>query len=114
MLNIRMLGGTVIGLVAAMKAKPFRTSVIGWVSFPSMYLLVGVFSASGISVETSFLIASPLGLFGFICWVAAFWFGMLQLLQGERNLSSLGGVILSAAPLIFLGIGLGVAFHGGV
>lgn len=90
------------------------TSFYGWLLFPGMYLLVGIFTALGISVEMSFLVASPAGVLGFICWVAALTISVQRLLQGQSIGISISGLIFSLIPLSFLTYGFWVAVNGGV
>lgn len=101
-------------IVAKLKDRPVLTSFYGWVFFPSMYLLVGIFTALGVSVEASFIAASPAGLLGFVCWVAAFIISVQQLLRGQNIGTSIGGLFSSFLPLSFLAYGFWVAANGGV
>ncbi|WP_185234980.1 hypothetical protein [Teredinibacter franksiae] len=97
-----------------LKDKPLLLSGLGWLLFPGMYLLVGVFTALGASVETSFLIAAPAGVLGFVFWVAALTFGASGLLKSNNIAASLGGLVASIVPLAFLGFAFWVALNGGV
>lgn len=97
-----------------LKDRPVLTSVFGWLLFPSMYMLVGIFTALGVSVETSFILAAPVGILGFICWVAAFFTSLGQLAKGQLRATSIGGMVSSSVPLLFLGYGFWVVANGGV
>ena len=97
-----------------LKDKPLMLAFFGWLLFPGMYLLAGAFTALGVSVEMSFLIASPTGVFGFIFWVTAFIVSTLWLVKAKNIAVSVGGVVLSVIPLAFLGFGFWVAVNGGV
>ncbi len=100
--------------LSKLKDKPRLLAVLGWVLFPGMYLLVGVFTALGISVEISFLIASPVGVLGFVFWVAAFIISLLWLFEAKNIAVSVGGLVLSFIPLALLGFGFWIAATGGV
>mgnify|MGYP003385256686 CR=1 FL=1 len=100
--------------VADLKDRPVLTGFYGWLLFPGMYLLVGVFTALGVSVEVSFIIASPAGFLGFICWVASFVISVQKLLSGQSIVASTSGLLLSLIPLSFLAFGFWVASNGGV
>lgn len=93
--------------------KPLLMSIIGWVLFPGMYLLVGIFTTLDLSVEVSFIIASPAALVGFAAWVMAFAVSLRSLIQGRLIAVSIGGLVSSIIPLIFLGYGFWIAANGG-
>lgn len=100
--------------VAKLRDRPVLTSFYGWILFPGMYLLVGILTALGVSVEASFIAASPAGLLGFTCWVAAFIISLQQLSRGQNIGASVGGLLSSFVPLSFLAFGFWVAANGGV
>lgn len=100
--------------ISKLRNKPLLLSALGWLLFPGMYLLVGVFTALGVSVETSFLIASPAGVLGFCFWVAAFIISALWLFKAKNIAVSVGGLVLSCMPLLFLGFAFWLAANGGV
>jgi len=79
-----------------------------------MYLFLGVLTALGVTVETAFLIAAPLGVLGFCCWVFAFIICLLQFINKVFLLSSIGALFSSVIPLAFLAFGFWVAANGGV
>lgn len=103
-----------ISQLSKLKNRPLLVSVLGWLLFPGMYLLVGVFTVLGVPVEASFLIASPAGVLGFSCWVVAFIFSVLQLTRRESLATSIGGLLSSFIPLAFLGFAFWMAVNGGV
>ena len=113
-LTLALCVKSMINHFSKLKNRPLLVSVFGWVLFPSMYLLVGILTAFGTSVETSFLITSPVGVLGFICWVAAFIISVSQLVKRESFVASIGGLFSSFIPLAFLGFGFWVATNGGV
>ncbi|KZM38662.1 hypothetical protein OA92_23015 [Marinomonas sp. SBI22] len=100
--------------VSKLTKNPALTSFYGWLLFPSMYLLVGIFTSVGVSVETSFIVASPTGILGFICWAVAFIISIKQILNGQITANSLGGMLSSFIPFAFLGFAFWVAVNGGV
>jgi hypothetical protein len=69
---------------------------------------------SGMSVEISFLIASPAGVLGFSFWVAAFIISTLWLVKAKNIAVSVGGLVSSFIPLAFLGFAFLVAVNGGI
>lgn len=79
-----------------------------------MYLLVSILTALGLSVEASFLTASPVGVLGFGCWVSAFIISVVWLYRGKNITLAFSGLAASGIPLAFLGFGLWVAANGGV
>lgn len=79
-----------------------------------MYLVVGIFAALGLSVEASFLIASPLGVLGFGCWVTTFIISLVWLFKAKNLTVAFGGLISASIPLAFLGFVFWVAANGGV
>ena len=100
--------------VKKLKNRPVLTSFFGWLLFPGMYLLVGIFTGLGVSVENSFIIASPAGFLGFCCWIAAFIISSRKLIKGKNVTVSIAGLISSLIPLAFLAFAFWVAVNGGV
>ena len=100
--------------LSRLRSKPLLLSILGWLLFPAMYLLVGIFTALGLSVEVSFLIASPAGVLGFGCWVTAFIISVVWLFKTKNLAVAFGGFVSSIVPLAFLGFGFWVAANGGV
>ncbi len=95
-----------------LKEKPLLTSLIGWLLFPGMYVLVGIFTFFGVSVETSFIMAAPAGVLGFFAWVSAFAFSLIKLYQGQHIPASLVALISSLVPLGFLLISFWAVING--
>lgn len=87
-------------------------SILGWLLFPAMYLLVGIFTVLDLSVEASFLIASPVGMLGFCCWVTALIISVVWLFKAKNLAVAFGGLVSSAIPLTFLGFGFWMAING--
>ena len=79
-----------------------------------MYLLVGILTALGLSVEASFLIASPVGLLGFVCWVSAFIISVVWLYRAKSTAVAFCSLVASGIPLAFMGLGFWVVANGGV
>lgn len=100
--------------ILKLKNKPILICVFGWLLFPGMYLLVGILTALGASVETAFIVASPAGIMGFVCWVTTFMLSLLNLAKGLRISTSIAGLVTSIIPLAFLGFAFWVSANGGV
>ena len=100
--------------VSRLKKRPLLTSVLGWVLFSGMYLLVGIITSIGTSVENAFILASPLGVIGFACWVSGFIFSLQYLTTGKDIPGSVGGLVASTIPLAFLIFVVLIAANGGV
>lgn len=103
-----------IDKILKLKDKPLLVSIFGWLFFPGMYLLVGILTSLGTSVETAFIAASPAGVIGFTCWVAAFIFSLQHLVKRQRIPASIGGLVASLIPLAFLAYAFWIAVNGGV
>ena len=89
-------------------------SVLGWVLFPSMYLVSVLPEALGFSDDIKVVIALTFGVSGFILWIVSFLIGVVWLLQAKNIAVSLGAIILSVVPLGFLVLAYMVASKGGV
>jgi len=100
--------------VSKLIENPGLTSLYGWLLFPGMYLLAGILIDVGVSVDTSFLVASPVGFLGFICWVTSLTISIKQVLNGQITAVSLGGMLSSFIPFAFLGFAFWVVVNGGV
>lgn len=91
-----------IDWIRSLKKKPFLVCIFGWLLFPAMYLLVGIFTAFGISVETAFILASPAGVIGFLLWFLSIMFGINAIREHVNIASSSVAIIASVVPLVFL------------
>jgi len=103
-----------MGILTKLSNSPLLVAILGWALFPSMYLVVGILTTLGFSIERAFLIAMPLGLTGFSSWVIAFALSALNLIKRDSFFPSLLGLALSSIPLAFCSYGFWIAANGGV
>ena len=103
-----------IQTLAKYSNRPLAVSLFGWILFLGMYLLVGIFSVAGMSTKTSFIVASLVGILGFLCWLAALIISVVQLFKGLTIGASIGAFFLSLIPLSFLTYSFFIAANGGV
>ena len=103
-------------LIAILKEKPLTTCILAWLLVPGMYLVVGILTGFlDIKVQTAFMIASPIGLSGFIFWCLTLIFSIKKLRQGRNIASSIIALLGAILPLAFIGIGLWITIlRGGV
>ncbi|MCP3889918.1 MAG: hypothetical protein GY702_13760 [Desulfobulbaceae bacterium] len=97
------------------KANPLLACIIGWVLFPCMYLLIGLFTTLGLAVQTAFILSLPLGILGFIFWLLSLNNSTKEIWSKKHTLSNWLALIGASIPLLFLTFGMYIAvFKGGV
>ena len=97
------------------KEKPLVACIFGWVLFPSMYLLIGVFTTIGIAVQTAFILSLPFGVLGVVFWVLSLSNSIKQIWSRNHTISSWLALIAASIPLLFMAFGMYIAaFKGGV
>jgi len=89
--------------IKSFKDKALVLGLFGWLLFPGMYLLVGLLTAVGVDVIPAFVLSSPLGLIGVICWIFGIHSGFMSLLQNKSILVSIVAITIAILPLLFLG-----------
>ncbi|MBX2849569.1 MAG: hypothetical protein KTR16_14705 [Acidiferrobacterales bacterium] len=101
-------------MFSKLKDRPLKLSLLGWGLFIGMYFLVGVFTIIGLSVQFSFVLASPAGAGGFCCWLIAFTISITWLVSRKNCAIALGALISSTFPMALLITAFGIAANGGV
>lgn len=97
------------------KENPLIACILGWVLFPSMYLLIGFVTTLGIAVQTAFILSLPFGILGVILWVLSLSNSIKQIWSRNQIISNWLALIGASMPLLFIAFGMYIAiFKGGV
>ncbi len=91
--------------IAKVTERPFQLCILGWVLFPAMYFLLGVFTENlGIPMDFAIAFAAPSGLIGFCCWLVSLFMGIKSLSQGRSVGLSILTIVGAFIPLAFIAL----------
>ncbi|TGD71098.1 hypothetical protein E4634_19840 [Mangrovimicrobium sediminis] len=81
---------------------PLLLALTGWLLIPLMYLAFGVLFALGLPKVVVATIALPIGLIGFLAWIAAVVTGIYKLVCWKQVLVSVLALVAVVPPLALI------------